>query len=179
MSRSYSRWFILIVSVLIPLATVLAFQTLATANSDSVAFMPLTGDTRALQAVMPLETGMSVLETRQNSLARPTGGLLNSMPAQSGGWDCEDPLQVVDLMLVIDRSLSMAGTPLADAKIAAKELINYMNLTVDQVGLVSFAGSATLNRTLSQDGDSVKAAIDALSIEYWYIYPCRNYYGPQ
>lgn len=69
----------------------------------------------------------------------------------------------VDVMLVIDLSGSMSGQPLADEKVAAKSFVDRMNLAQDQVGLVSFADAATLNRQLTHDGNAVKGAIDALS----------------
>lgn len=70
----------------------------------------------------------------------------------------------VDVVLAIDRSGSMDNGPLEDAKAAAKAFVDLMNLTTtDQIGLVSFESSATLDYRLSQDGSAVKQAIDALS----------------
>ncbi|MGB9872617.1 MAG: VWA domain-containing protein [Anaerolineae bacterium] len=69
----------------------------------------------------------------------------------------------VDVMLVIDRSGSMSGQPLADAKVAAKGFVDRMNMAQDQIGLVSFADSATLNQQLTHSANAVKSAIDALS----------------
>lgn len=75
---------------------------------------------------------------------------------------CSGEPSPVDVMLVIDRSGSMSGKPLADEKVAAKGFVDRMNLILDQVGLVSFTTTANLDRQLSHDGDSVKSAIDAL-----------------
>jgi len=68
----------------------------------------------------------------------------------------------VDVMIVIDRSGSMSGSPLIDEKNAAKGFIDRMNLSQDQVGLASFETSATLDHFLSHEGASVKNAVDAL-----------------
>lgn len=69
----------------------------------------------------------------------------------------------VDVMLVIDRSGSMANAPLDDEKFAAKSFIDLMHLASDQVGLVSFADNATLDQPLTHDANAVKRAVDALS----------------
>jgi hypothetical protein len=74
----------------------------------------------------------------------------------------------VDVMLVIDRSGSMGDppVPIADVKAAAKALVDKLDPNVDQVGLVSYADSATLDHELA-GGESgfgeVKGAIDGLS----------------
>src|SRR3990170_1284404 len=68
-----------------------------------------------------------------------------------------------DVMLVLDRSLSMTGEKLRDAKEAAKQFIDKMNLAKDQVGVVSFADQATLDQPLSGNPAAAKAAIDSLN----------------
>lgn len=75
------------------------------------------------------------------------------------------PAQVtgVDMVLVIDRSGSISGGKIADAKSAAQQFVDLMDLSKDQVGLVSFSSSATLDHQLSQDAESVKAAIGSLT----------------
>ena len=75
---------------------------------------------------------------------------------------CTSSQQPIDVVLVLDRSGSMAGQPLADAKQAAKSFVDVMQLSVDQVGLVSFSTHAWLDQQLTHQGDSVKQAIDAL-----------------
>jgi len=82
-----------------------------------------------------------------------------------GLGDCPESAQKTDVMLIIDRSGSMQGTPLQDAKNAAKAFVDMMNLSPDhdRVGVVSFETSAALNHALSSNGTSVKDAIDALS----------------
>jgi uncharacterized protein YegL len=68
----------------------------------------------------------------------------------------------VDVMLVIDRSGSMSGTLLDDAKEANKVFIDELSLPPDQVGVVSFASTASLDHQLSVDDQSIKSAIEGL-----------------
>jgi uncharacterized repeat protein (TIGR01451 family) len=68
-----------------------------------------------------------------------------------------------DVILVIDRSGSMTGAPLAAEKAAAKSFVDLMHLASDQVGLVSFATTAVLNQSFTHDGNAVKSAIEALA----------------
>ena len=57
----------------------------------------------------------------------------------------------VQIMLVLDRSGSMSGTPIADLKNAAAAFIAYYQGTqdVDEIGLVSFATGVTVNYPLN------------------------------
>jgi len=74
----------------------------------------------------------------------------------------------LDVMLIIDRSGSMEGQRLIDAKAAAKGFIDLLNPSDDRVGLVSFSGdsggwgSVTLDIGLSVDFPAVKGEIDDL-----------------
>jgi len=82
----------------------------------------------------------------------------------TGHGDCPLIEKHTDVMLVIDRSGSMDGTPLQDAKDAAKAFVDRLDLSpgADQVGLVSYSSSALLNHQLSRTAGTVRAAIDAL-----------------
>ncbi|MBC8248290.1 MAG: VWA domain-containing protein, partial [Anaerolineales bacterium] len=82
----------------------------------------------------------------------------------TGKGDCPRIEKHADVMLVIDRSGSMEGTPLQDAKNAAKAFVDRLDLSpgADQVGLVSYSSSAILNHQLSRTAGTVRAAIDAL-----------------
>jgi len=82
----------------------------------------------------------------------------------TGKGDCPLIEKHADVMLVIDRSGSMEGPPLQDAKNAAKAFVDRLDLRpgADQVGLVSYASSALLNHQLSRTAGTVRAAIDAL-----------------
>ncbi|HEX6622132.1 MAG TPA: VWA domain-containing protein, partial [Pyrinomonadaceae bacterium] len=79
---------------------------------------------------------------------------------------CPDNLKNLDVVLVIDRSGSMEGKRIADAKIAAKSFIDNLQLAVDQVGVVTFAGSGRLDQPLTRDGARAKAAVDAIPTEF-------------
>jgi Mg-chelatase subunit ChlD len=78
-----------------------------------------------------------------------------------------------DIMLVLDRSDSMAGTPLANLKTAAKAFVDIIDEATDgildgtiangsRVGVVSFSDTATLNQTLTTNATALKSTIDAL-----------------
>jgi Ca-activated chloride channel family protein len=58
----------------------------------------------------------------------------------------------------------MSGDKLVSAKESAITFLSQMNLTIDQVGLVSFAGSAVLDRELTQDGIVVEDTINNLTV---------------
>lgn len=74
---------------------------------------------------------------------------------------CEDR-QPVDVMLALDRSGSMWGRPFADAQGAVKSFVDQMDLGADQVGLVSFNGTATVDHILTQNSTAVKSTVDTL-----------------
>ena len=73
----------------------------------------------------------------------------------------------LDVVLVIDRSGSMSGTPIADAREAAKEFTDNL-VSNSEAGVVSFASSSSVNKdmTLLNSYDnkiSVQTAIDSIS----------------
>ncbi len=79
-----------------------------------------------------------------------------------------------DIVLVLDRSGSMAGTPLKNMKLAAKTFIDIIDEATDssqdgnigsgsRIGIVSFAQSATADTQLITSVADLKAAVDNLS----------------
>jgi len=71
------------------------------------------------------------------------------------------------ICLVIDRSGSMAGTPLADAKAAAKDFLSYLKAT-DEVAVVDFGSNVHVALERQQVGDqdsAVLQAIDAIACD--------------
>ena len=73
----------------------------------------------------------------------------------------------LDVVLVIDRSGSMSGTPIQDARDAAKEFTDNL-VSNSEVGIVSFASSSGVNKDMTLLNDynnkvSVKSAIDSIS----------------
>lgn len=82
----------------------------------------------------------------------------------------------VDIMLVLDRSGSMSGNPLALLKAGAIEFIDIIKEATNpgnpgatnigfpnRMGIVSFAANATLNTALTEDVDTLKATVNALT----------------
>jgi uncharacterized protein YegL len=72
---------------------------------------------------------------------------------------CTRPL---DVMLVLDRSASMRGSRLQDAKGASQRFVQGLHLDRDRVGLVSFADDARIDHQLTSDGGAVVSAIETL-----------------
>lgn len=78
-----------------------------------------------------------------------------------------------DIVLILDRSGSMAGTPLSSMKLGAKTFIDIIDEATDsekdgqigsgsQIGIVSFSNTATANTQLITSVDALKTAVDGL-----------------
>lgn len=81
-----------------------------------------------------------------------------------------------DIVLILDRSRSMTGTPLANLKSGAKKFIDIIDEATDgvqdgqigsgsHIGIVSFATTAVQDTQLITDVSDLKAAVDALSAD--------------
>ena len=79
-----------------------------------------------------------------------------------------------DIVLILDRSGSMSGSPLANLKNGAKKFIEIIDEATDgsddgqigngsHIGIVSFATAATQDTQLITSVDDLNAAVDALS----------------
>jgi len=71
----------------------------------------------------------------------------------------------VEIMLVLDRSGSMDGTPIRDLRTAALSFVSYFEDTQDKdkMGLISFATGVTVNHALSNNFvTSIRSAISAM-----------------
>ena len=79
-----------------------------------------------------------------------------------------------DIVLVLDRSGSMAGSPLANLKLGANTFIDLIDEATDstkdgqigsgsRMGVVSFSSTAVANTQLITSVDTLKAAVDGLS----------------
>lgn len=74
-----------------------------------------------------------------------------------------------DIVLALDRSGSMDDDglsppqPITDTKEAAKDFVDLLDPEGDQVGLVSYSDSASLDEQLTDNFTSVQSAIDGLS----------------
>ncbi len=74
----------------------------------------------------------------------------------------ENSDQPISVVLAIDTSGSMTGTPLKDTQQAAKAFAAAL-APADQIGLVAFSDTVTKAVTLTKDKPSVSAAIDQLA----------------
>ncbi len=81
-----------------------------------------------------------------------------------------------DVVLVLDRSGSMAGQPFTDLKAGATAFVDIVDEASDgaldgviangsRIGVVSFSDDADIDQGLTGDADAVKAAINGLVIE--------------
>lgn len=73
--------------------------------------------------------------------------------------------RLVEIMMVLDRSRSLSGQPIADLKVAGKSFLDFFAPTeaTDKVGLVSFATSVRTDRALSSNFIApMRAAIDVM-----------------
>lgn len=81
-----------------------------------------------------------------------------------------------DIVLILDRSGSMAGSPLANLKNGARKFIDIIDESTDgakdghigggsRIGIVSFDGTAVQDTQLITSVDALKAAVNALSAD--------------
>ena len=79
-----------------------------------------------------------------------------------------------DIVLILDRSGSMTGTPLADMKLGAKTFIDIIDEATDgskdgqigsgsRMGIVSFSNNAVTDTQLITSVDTLKTAVDSLT----------------
>lgn len=101
-------------------------------------------------------------KTASPSVVLPGGDVAVTLTLAGLGSTCGDTHPPADVMLVIDRSGSMDGQKITDARAAAKGFVDRMDLSTSQVGLVSFSDAASLDQVLTQNAGPVRAAIDAL-----------------
>lgn len=102
----------------------------------------------------------------------PCGGALRVTLALTAAPDIiSNP---TDIVLVLDRSGSMMGTPLADMKLGARTFIDIIDEATDssqdgqigsgsRLGIVSFGNTATADTQLITSVDTLKAAVDSLA----------------
>jgi len=80
---------------------------------------------------------------------------------EPGGEEGDDG-EPADVMLVLDRSGSMSGQKITNAKSGASNLVDALGPN-DRVGLVSFASSTSEDAALTSDHEAVNTAIGNLS----------------
>lgn len=105
-----------------------------------------------------LQTGGAV------TLGSALGIGMGTVSAQQGDGGFDDLCAAIsnDVMLVLDRSGSMTGQDLVDAKAGATLFVDQLTAT-DRVGLVSFSSGATLDEPLTGAFADVKTEINSLS----------------
>lgn len=86
-------------------------------------------------------------------------GLVASAPVSGGSTN--NSVQPIDLMFVIDRSGSMGGSRLRNAKDSAKRFVGAL-FEEDQAGLVGYATSAAVEQELTTDRQALNRSIDRL-----------------
>ncbi|MGB0383473.1 MAG: VWA domain-containing protein [Ardenticatenaceae bacterium] len=134
---------------------------------------PASDETSPILYDLTVESGVNPPECRveHDKVAMPhgvrVGGATTVTLSLRGVGDCEPENTPVDVMLVIDRSGSMRGASLADAKAATTEFVNLMSLSRDQVGVVSFATdqSGALDSQLTQNATAANTAINGLTAD--------------
>ncbi|MCG8347937.1 MAG: VWA domain-containing protein [Chloroflexales bacterium] len=131
-----------------PIATATTTPT-ATATTTPTVTAPPTATATAMPMPTELPTATATTTPTATATAPPT--------------PCIPGMQPLDIVLVLDRSGSMAeSNSFGVAQEAAQSFVAYMDLTRDQAGLVSFNDQATLDQPLTQDRAALEAAIIGL-----------------
>lgn len=100
------------------------------------------------------------------------GGMFKIMLSLAAGPDIVS--NPTDIVLILDRSRSMAGSPLANLKNGAKKFIDIIDEATDgdsdgeigygsRIGIVSFSSTATQDTQLITSVAELKSAVDSLS----------------
>jgi RHS repeat-associated protein len=76
---------------------------------------------------------------------------------------CGTQRSPIDVAVVLDRSGSMVGQRIVDAHIGAKIMAESLDLTIDQMSVVSFADTPRLDAPLTHDTTTLLAAIDQVT----------------
>jgi Flp pilus assembly protein TadG len=88
---------------------------------------------------------------------------IHEVPVSSAG---AAQMRPVEIILVLDRSGSMAGQPIADLKVAAKSFLDYFtdSQSTDKMALISFATSERVDRALGSNFVTpMKVSISAMA----------------
>lgn len=102
-------------------------------------------------------------KTAAPKVVPPGGEVEVAITLRGHGDGCAGARLPADVALVIDRSGSMSGQPLADAQTAAKDFVDLMEPGVDQTAVVSFADAAAVDQVLSLSAGGPRSAIDRLT----------------
>lgn len=69
----------------------------------------------------------------------------------------------LDIIMVLDRSGSMQGQKLTDAKTAARSMVDQLDANTDRIGLVSYADTGRVDVQLTNNFAQVKSAVSSIS----------------
>lgn len=109
----------------------------------------------------PLFLSLSCDRTEiQTDDPRPDAQNLNYVVEVQNSSECSP--KTADIMLILDRSGSMTGDPLDNAKLASVNFVNLLSFPENQIGLVSFASKAKLESKLTTNKDHLISKIDNL-----------------
>ena len=106
-----------------------------------------------------------------DSAGNPVSGLTNSNFSVFENNILQSPITVIPLgtaqapisvALVIDRSGSMSGQPISDAKTAASSFVDNMNPN-DRAAVISFSTDVTVDQSFTSDKNALKNAIGSIS----------------
>ncbi|MFN8483351.1 MAG: VWA domain-containing protein [Anaerolineae bacterium] len=102
-------------------------------------------------------------KTASPSIVQPGGEVTVLLSLEGLDGCCLPTRKPADVMLVVDRSATMAGIKLTAAKTAAKGFLDRLDMTTDQAGLASFdSSSGLLDAALTSSLGPVRAALDSL-----------------
>jgi hypothetical protein len=117
---------------------------------------------RTLSAITAVTLLLATVVCAAAGPVRPDGAARRVPSAQRPDTSAARPLEI---MLVLDRSGSMAGTSIADLKNAAKTFVDFFASTqvTDKMGLISFSTAVTVDRALGTNYVApMKTAINAM-----------------
>lgn len=81
-----------------------------------------------------------------------------SQVSESGG---------LSLALVLDKSGSMDGSPIADAKSSAKQFLSMLDYAKDRSAIVDFSSTAEVAQKSTYDKNALNTAVDNISADGW------------
>lgn len=68
----------------------------------------------------------------------------------------------VNISIVMDRSGSMQGIPIENAKLAANEVVEHMDSDLHKISIISYSDNATVDQALTYKKESLKKSIDTI-----------------